>query len=75
MILMTEENRYELIEKDFDIPYQSQMTQYVMEDILLTGDSRLAKYDVSSRLHLEFIMPLMNFFRENGWEDESCPIT
>ena len=68
-------NNYDLIEKDFVMPYQSQMTQLVMEDILLTGKSRLAKFDVSSRLHLEFIRPLIEFFNNNGWENESCPIT
>lgn len=75
LISIAEKNQYELIEKDFSIPYQSQMTQYVMEDILLTGDSRLVKFDVSSRLHLEFIKPLLKFFCEHGWRTESCPIT
>ena len=75
IISMTETNNYELIEKEFEIPYQSQMTQHVLEDILLTGESRLANFDVSSRLHLEFIKPLIKFFNENGWENQSCPIT
>ena len=75
MMCMVKDCEYELIEKDFVMPYQSQMTQFVMEDILLTGESRLTKFDVSSRLHLVFIEPLINFFKENGWEHESCPIT
>lgn len=75
IIYMSKDNEYELIEKDFIMPYQSQMTQFVMEDILLTGESRLVKFDVSSRLHMEFIRPLIKFFKENGWENELCPIT
>lgn len=75
MMCMAKDGEYELIEKDFVMPFQSQMTQFVMEDILLTGESRLAKYDVSSRLHLEFIKPLIKFFNQNGWENNSCPIT
>lgn len=75
LISMEKENGYEIVEQDFVMPYQSQMTQFVIEDILLTGESRLAKYDVSSRLHLEFIEPLIKFFNNNGWESNSCPIT
>ncbi|WP_037353039.1 Gfo/Idh/MocA family oxidoreductase [Selenomonas sp. FC4001] len=75
MMCMVKNGEYDLIEKDFVMPYQSQMTQFVMEDILLTGESRLTEYDVSSRLHLEFIEPLIKFFNKNGWENNSCPIT
>lgn len=75
MICMAKDDKYNLLERDFVIPYQSQMTQFVMEDILLNGKSRLAEYDISSRLHLEFIEPLIKFFNKNGWENNSCPIT
>ena len=75
LISLLKEDGYDINERDFVMPYQSQMTQYVMEDILLTGESRLARFDVSSRLHLVFIEPLIKFFKENGWENESCPIT
>lgn len=75
VISMSKENSYDITEGEFVMPYQSQMTQFVMEDILLTGESRLAEFDVSSRLHLVFIEPLIKFFKENGWENESCPIT
>ena len=75
IISLLKEDGYDINERDFVMPYQSQMTQHVMEDILLTGESRLAKFDVSSRLHLVFIEPLIKFFKENGWENESCPIT
>lgn len=46
-----------------------------MEDILLKGESRLTKFDISARLHLEFIKPLIKFFEENGMEEGKCPIT
>lgn len=75
LISMEKENGYEIIEQDFVMPYQSQMTQYVLEEILQLGKSRLSTYDVSSRLHLVFIEPLIRFFKDNGWEHESCPIT
>jgi len=75
IVFMDKDNNYELSESDFIMPYQSQMTQFVMENILLNGESRLATYEVSSRLHLEFIRPLIKFFEENGLEKELCPIT
>ncbi|MBP3817416.1 MAG: Gfo/Idh/MocA family oxidoreductase [Butyrivibrio sp.] len=75
MVYMEKDSGYTRKEQDFIIPYQSQMSQYVMEDILLNGDCRLAEYDVSKRLHLEFIKPLIKFFNDNGWENQSCPIT
>lgn len=75
LISIPKANGYKFVEEEFLIPYQSQMTQYVLEDILLSGVSKLATFDVSSRLHLQFIKPLIKFFKENGWENESCPIT
>ena len=75
LVYMEKDNNYELSQTDFLMPYQSQMTQFVMEDILLNGESRLTTYEVSSRLHLEFIRPLIKFFENNGLEKELCPIT
>ena len=75
MVCMTKDGKYEFTEKEFLVPYQSQITQFVMEDMLFNTQSRLVEYDISSRLHLEFIRPLTKFFYENGWENESCPIT
>lgn len=75
LLSMTKENDYELKEEEFVILYQSQMTQLVLEDILLKGTSKLTKYCTSARLHLQFIRPLIEFFNKNGLEDKSCPIT
>lgn len=75
LIYMTKDSGFELREETFEIPYQSQMTQFVLEDILLCGSSRLADFATSSRLHLQYIVPLTKFFNDNGWEEKSCPIT
>ena len=75
MIFLTKVNDYEMREVDFVIPYQSQMTQFVIEDILLRHKSRLTEFEDSSRLHLKIIKPFLQFFRENGMETELCPIT
>ena len=75
MITIKKADGYQTKIVDFDIPYQSQMTQFVLEDILLRGNSRLATLDVSARLHLELIRPLISFFEECGMEEGKCPIT
>lgn len=63
------------VEQDFEMPYQSQMTQHVMEDILKTGTCRLTKYNESMKLHLQIIEPMIKFFEESGMEEGKCPIT
>lgn len=63
------------IVSDFKMPYQSQMTQYVMEDILESGTCRLTEYTESMKLHLEIIEPMIEFFEEKGMEEGKCPIT
>lgn len=66
-------DKYEI--SDFVMPYQSHMTQYVIEDILLRGTCKLTTYEESSRMHLEFIKPLIEFFENHGMEKGLCPIT
>lgn len=75
MIFLTKVTDYEMREVDFVIPYQSQMTQFVIEDILLRHKSRLTEFEDSSRLHLKIIKPFLQFFRKHGMETELCPIT
>lgn len=75
LITMRKNDEYELQEEDFNIPYQSQMTQLVMEDVLLRGESRLATYGESAELHIKFLMPLIEYFNKNGMEGDLCPIT
>lgn len=75
IIKQTKEDNYEIKEEVFDTLYQSQMTQYVLEDILLRNESRLTIFEDSARLHLEFIKPLIEFFEKHGMEKKLCPIT
>ena len=75
MISIAKKNDYELREEPFIMPYQSQMTQFVMEEILNHGSSRLPTYIESAKLHLEFLKPLLAFFNGNGMEGDVCPIT
>lgn len=75
LIKMSDKNDYVLDIIDFKIPYQSQMTQFVIEDILLSGNSKLTKFHDSMRLHLIIVKPLISFFEKMGMEEGKCPIT
>lgn len=75
IISMRKCKEYNICEEDFALPYQSQMTQFVLEDILLRGQSRLASYDESSVLHQKFLEPVLDYFNKNGMEGDLCPIT
>lgn len=59
----------------FLIPYQSQMTKFVIEDILLHQTSRLTSFRDSKRLHLQMVSYLIDFFEKHGMEKGVCPIT
>ena len=72
---MNEESQYQEQNEAFEFPYLSQMTQFIMEDILRKGTCRLTSFDESASLHLMMLKPLMNFFEENGMEKGICPIT
>ena len=65
----------EITEKQITIPFQSQLTNIVIEEILDTGDCGLTPYQESARLHKAFLEPLSAFFREQGFEEGLCPIT
>ena len=69
------DHEYQEKTEDFEIPYQSQMTQFVMEDIIKTGTCKLTSFEESAFLHLMLLDPLINFFEENGMEKGICPIT
>ena len=70
-----EDNHYQEKEECIEIPYVSQMTQFVMEDIIESGTCRLTPFDESVSLHLMMLEPLMSFFEKNGMERGICPIT
>lgn len=75
MLYSSAENGWEVVEKKFDIYYQSQLTNKVVDAIRETGDCRLAKYDESMNIHLTYIEPLISYFEEKGLGKDICPIT
>lgn len=74
-VLIEKKHDGEEMVQEFKMPYQSQMTQYVMEDILERQESRLTTFEESMRLHLMLIEPMIEYFEEHGMEEGKCPIT
>ena len=63
------------MQERFEIPFQSQLTAIVAEDIFINSTCGLTPYDESTRLHLPFITELINFCNKNGYITTICPIT
>lgn len=75
MLFMQAENNWKMEEKEFSTVYQSQLTQKVVENIVLNGNCKLPEYEEAMGLHLKYIKPLIVFFEEQGLEKGLCPIT
>ena len=58
------------------MPYQSQITGKIIEDILLKGSTVLTPYSVSSILHKQLLTSFSDIFKQiQGNEKNHCPIT
>ena len=58
------------------IPYQSQLSHLVVQDLMKTGACDLPSYDEALAPHAKFLSTLLTHFRTNmGWEHDYCPIT
>lgn len=55
-------------EADVRIPYQSEMTADVVEDILTTGTCKLTPYPDSVKIHLNMLDPLLAFLNDRATE-------
>ena len=59
-----------------NVPYQSQLTGKLIEDILLNKNSGITKYEESMNLHLPFITSLLDYYNSITEENsKNCPIT
>lgn len=62
-------------EVEFKIPFQSQMTTSVVEELLNSGRCSLAPYAESAKIHLQLLNPLLHFVNKSGLEYELYPFT
>lgn len=72
-----EKNHWVLEEKSFVMPFQSQLTNIVVDDILETGNCTLTSYNESAHLHVLFLDNLLEHLRKvnNNNNINECPIT
>lgn len=67
----------EWISQNIKIPFQSQLTGFITQEILINQVSSLVSYSESQKLHLAFIEPLIKHFNKeiNDFNNKICPIT
>ncbi|MBE6500179.1 MAG: hypothetical protein E7Z80_06525 [Methanobrevibacter thaueri] len=75
LLVSDEESEWQWKRMDFKQVYQSQMTGRVIKSIIDNGTCNLSDYESSMKLHLKYILPLIEFFKANGMEENLCPIT
>lgn len=61
-----EKDNWKWEEVETKIPYQSEMTNKVVEQILKTGDCPLADYKNAAKLHLQLLESLQKFLNKNS---------
>lgn len=71
------ENDWRWEEQSFTMPFQSQLTNIVVDDLIETGNCSLTNFKESSTLHLVFLTNLISFLRKvnNTNSINECLIT
>ncbi len=77
MRVATEENKWKWEESFFEMPYQSQLTNIFVDEIIATGNCNLTSYKESETLHLLLLENFISFLRNvnNNNSINECPIT
>ncbi|WP_295723536.1 Gfo/Idh/MocA family oxidoreductase [uncultured Methanobrevibacter sp.] len=75
LLISNNETNWQWKQKEFKQVFQSQMTERVITSIIKDGTCNLPDYESSMKLHLKYIIPLIEFFKSNGMEGNLCPIT
>ena len=68
-------NIYNELNIQFNVPYQSRLTNHVVENILNTGTCSLTQYEESMRLHLPLITAFLDKIRLDLGPTDVCNIT
>lgn len=69
------ESNWQWKKREFKQVYQSQMTGRIIKSIVVDGKCNLPNFESSMKLHLKYILLLIDFFKSNGMGENSCPIT
>lgn len=72
-----QENNWQWHEETFQIPFQSQLTNVIVDDILNTGNCNLTTYNDSSIIHQTYLESLISFLKNNQNDNtiNECLIT
>lgn len=71
------DKNWEWEEKGFEMPFQSKLTNIVVQDLLSKGNCDLTPFETSKELHLLFLNNLIDMMRKinNDNTIKECPIT
>lgn len=72
-IIIEKKDNWESHIVDFNVIYQSNLTNIVFESLLNNGICDLTTYDESMKIHLPFIKSMTDYFSNNNID--GCPIT
>lgn len=76
LIIASSNSNWEWEDRHYDVPYQSQLTDQVVNKLIEDKTCDLPTYSESTILHQPFIELLLNHYRENvDPEANICPIT
>lgn len=76
MLLSSRENQWKLEQIKIHVPYQSALTNLVVDDILIRGSSGLTEYHESARLHRMYLGAFLEHMgKVTGVSHDVCPIT
>jgi len=64
--LISKEKDFDWTENETDVPYQSDMTNKIIENLLKTGKCDLAPFEVSVKTHLQLIKPLISHINKHS---------
>jgi len=69
-------NNWETVETKFSIPFQSELSNIFVNDILDKGGSKLPTYEIAKKLHLPLIKSLLESLNKIEKQEVTiCPIT
>ena len=74
---ITNEDNDIIEQKEFDMPFQSQLTNIVIDEILSTGKCSLTPYEESATLHKVYLNCLLSHLRivKSDETIDECRIT
>jgi predicted dehydrogenase len=71
-LIVAEKDQWKRQRMKPNIPYQSEMTTYVIEDLLQKGDCALTPFHLSAQLHIILLTGLLTFLNKDNTQKVVC---